>query len=252
MENGLLGHDVTIYPFKFLGITSPLTLINLNPVTSTWIVLGTLVLLTIVIRILINKSALARFIVLKAITPIIDLIEQSTGKFNENYYTFISSLFTFITACNWIALIPGVEEPTQDLNTTLALGVVAFIYIQKEVVKQIGFLPYIKEFFLPFNIMFPFNFLAGLIMLPLKLLGEVASVISISFRLFGNIYGGAIIGKIYQRAIHGSLLYNLLGFAVGINFIITAFFILFEGVLQAFVFSILTLTNIALATMSHD
>jgi len=252
MENGLLGHDVTIYAFKFLGITSPLTLININTVTSTWIVLGALALLTIIIRILVSKSELARFIVLKAITPIIDLVEQSVGKLNPHYYTFISSLFTYITACNWIALVPGVEEPTKDLNTTLALGLVAFAYIQREVIKKNGLYSYIKEYFLPFDIMFPFNFLAGLIMLPLKLLGEVASVISISFRLFGNIYGGAIIGSIYQKAIRGSLLYNLLGFAVGVNFLITAFFVLFEGVLQAFVFSILTLTNIALATMSHD
>jgi len=252
MENGLLGHDVTIYPFKFLGITSPLTLININTVISTWLVLGVLFLVTIAIRLLMAKSALARFIILKAITPVIELIEQSTGKFNENYYTFISSLFTFITACNWIALIPGIEEPTNSLNTTLALGIVAFIYIQKVVIQKIGFLAYIKEYFLPFDIMFPFNFLAGLLLLPLKLLGEIASVISISFRLFGNIYGGSIIGKIYQKAIHGSLLYNLLGFLAGINFLITAFFILFEGVLQAFVFSILTLTNIALATMAHD
>jgi F-type H+-transporting ATPase subunit a len=199
-----------------------------------------------------HKSTLARFVIIQAITPIIDLVEQSTGKFNAHYYTFISSLFTFITACNWIALIPGVEEPTKSLNTTLALGLIAFVYIQKEVIKKIGFYSYIKEYFLPLNIMFPFNFLAGLIMLPLKLLGEVASVISISFRLFGNIFGGAIIGAIYQKAIHGSLLYNLLGFTLGVNFLITAFFILFEGVLQAFVFSILTLTNIALATMSHD
>lgn len=250
MENSLSGHDVTIYPFKFLGITSPLTLININTVTATWAVLASLALLTIIIRVLMHKSEFARFIILKAITPIIDLIGQSTGKFNAHYYTFISSLFTFITACNWIALIPGVEEPTKSLNTTLALGIVAFVYIQKEVIKKIGLSSYIKEYFLPFDIMFPFNFIAGLIMLPLKLLGELASVISISFRLFGNIFGGAIIGAIYHKAIHGSLLYNILGFAG--NILITAFFIIFEGVLQAFVFSILTLTNIALATMSHD
>lgn len=252
MENGLLGHDVTIYPFKFLGITAPLTLININTITSTWLVLGVLFLATIAIRVLISKSELARFVILKAITPVIDLIEQSTGRFNENHYTFIASLFTFITACNWISLIPGVEEPTSTPNTTLALGIVAFIYIQKVVIKKIGFLAYIKEYFLPFDIIFPFNLLVGLILLPLKLLGEIASVISISFRLFGNIYGGSIISKIYQKAIHGSLLYNLLGFAIGINFLITAFFVLFEGLLQAFVFSILTLTNIALATMAHE
>lgn len=252
MENGLLGHDVTVYPLKFLGITSPITLLNINTITSTWLVLGILVALTIIMRVLMHKSALARFIIIKAITPAIDLITQSVGQFNEEYYLFIASLFTFIVFCNWIALIPGVEEPTNSLNTTLGLGIIAFIFIQKEVIKKNGFKAYLKEYFSPFDIIFPFNLMAGLVMLPLKLLGEIASVISISFRLFGNIYGGSIIAKIYQKAIHGSWLYNLLGFLAGINFILTAFFILFEGLLQAFVFSILTLTNIALATMSHD
>lgn len=250
MESGLLGHDITIYPFKFLGITSPLTLINLHTVTSTWIVLAVLVIATILIRFLVHKSEFARFVILKGISPILNLIEESTGTLNPNYYAFIASLFTFITACNWIALIPGVEEPTKSLNTTLALGLISFLYTQKEVIKKIGFFAYLKEYFSPYNIIFPLNLLVGLLMLPLKLLGEIASIVSISFRLFGNIYGGAIISTIYQKAIQGSVLFNILG--LPLSFLLTAFFILFEGVLQAFVFSILALTNLALATMSHD
>ena len=60
----------------------------------------------------------------------IDLCSQSFGFFSFNHTAFIISLFTFILLCNCIAIIPWVEEPTKELNTTLALGILSFLYIQ--------------------------------------------------------------------------------------------------------------------------
>ena len=85
-------------------------------------------------------------------------------------------------------------------------------------------------------------------MLPLNIVGKLSSIISISFRLFGNIFGGAIITKLYFTAIRGSIILELLGILSGTNFLIIAFFTLFEGLLQAFVFAMLTLTYISLGT----
>jgi F-type H+-transporting ATPase subunit a len=85
-------------------------------------------------------------------------------------------------------------------------------------------------------------------MLPLNVIGKLSSIISISFRLFGNIFGGAIITKLYFGAIGGSIILELLGLLSGLNFLIVAFFTLFEGLLQAFVFAMLTLTYLALST----
>lgn len=241
-------HERIAYPLSFLGITHPLTAVNLTTIFNTWVALGIIFLLVLVARYFLKQQrSLGNYIVKSLARTFIQMVEQSTGIFTYRYYAFITSLFLFIICCNWVALIPRIEEPTKDLNTTLALGIIAFFYIQKEMIKIHGLAHYLKDYFMPLNIFFPLNIIAGLIMLPLKVLGELASVISISFRLFGNIFGGSIITAIFQRGISGSILLNLVGTVFGINLILIGFFILFEGFLQAFVFSILSLTNIAMA-----
>ena len=70
---------------------------------------------------------------------------------------------------------------------------------------------------------------------------------SMSFRLFGNIFGGALITHIYFGALNKYWLLHLLCFVCGLNLLITGFFTVFEGTLQAFVFTMLTITNLGLA-----
>ncbi len=248
MEGGF-EHERLWYPLAPLGITHPLSAVQSQTIIATWVALAVLVALVILARFFLRqKDSLGAYAVKSFIKSFMTLIEQSSGTFVYRYFAFITSLFLFIITCNWVALIPYVEEPTKDLNTTLALGIVAFIYIQKEIIHVHGFKAYLKEYFLPFDIFFPANVIAGLIVLPIELLGKAASVISISFRLFGNIFGGAIIMGIFHQAISNSLLLSSLGTLFGLNLLLTGFFILFEGFLQAFVFSILTLTNISMAT----
>src|SRR5690606_28978236 len=79
--------------------------------------------------------------------------------------------------------------------------------------------------------------LSSLFFFPLNVIGEMAKVISISFRLFGNIIGGSIIIVVISYLIHYMLL------PIGLDF----FFIFFVGAVQAFVFTMLTLTYIAVA-----
>ena len=84
-------------------------------------------------------------------------------------------------------------------------------------------------------------------MLPLNIVGKIATVVSLSFRLFGNIFGGFIIATIYLKLIEGSILAETIGMFSGVALVITLFFGLFEGFLQAFVFSMLTLTYLSIA-----
>lgn len=237
------------YPLAPFGITNPTYALEAQTITATWVALAVIVALILVARFFLRqKDSLGAYAIKSFIKSFMTLIEQSAGSFVYRYFSFITSLFLFIITCNWVALIPYVSEPTKDLNTALALGIVAFFYIQKEIIKVHGFAAYLKEYFLPFDIVFPLNIIAGLVMLPIELLGKAASVISISFRLFGNIFGGAIIIAIFHRSVSQSILFSTLGTLLGINLLLTGFFILFEGFLQAFVFSILTLTNMCMAT----
>jgi len=165
-----------------------------------------------------------------------NLCKQTLGSFSFNHFAFITSMFVFIFSCNLFAVIHGIEEPTKDLNTTLALGIIAFLYAQFYAIKENGLVSYSKDYFRPF-----------FLMLPLNIVGKIATVVSLSFRLFGNIFGGFIIAKIYYGFIGGSIIGESIGLLFGVNLIITLFFGLFEGFLQAFVFSMLTLTYLSIA-----
>lgn len=269
--NGEITHDTLWYPLKQFGITHSSTALHATTIINTWIALAALVVAIVIARYFLSYTppkktdgppgiqppiltahAYGNYIVKAIIKSFITLVEQSTGSFKYRYFAFIASLFTFILFCNWIALLPFVEEPTKDLNTTLAFGIIALVYIQKEIIHVRGLKEFLREIFLPVATFFPLNIIIGLVHLPLKVLGELASVISLSFRLFGNIFGGAIIMEIFSGVVAGSIIRNALATLLGVNLLLAGFFILFEGGLQAFVFAILTLTNIGMATSVEE
>jgi F-type H+-transporting ATPase subunit a len=125
---------------------------------------------------------------------------------------------------NWLGIIPHLEEPTKDLNTPLALGLMGFCIAHYAGIKSKGFKEYSKEYFQP---MF--------FMMPLNVIGELAKIVSISFRLFGNIMGGSIIILVVSYLTYSLLLPPFLN----------AFFGLFVGTIQAFVFTMLTVVYIS-------
>lgn len=220
-----------------VGYNHPLLVINSETVIHTWIIIGILVLILFGVRFLLHQTKIGRFLVLNFVTFFIDLTKQSLGNVVFSHCVFAGSLFIFIALCNTASLVPWLDEPTKDLNTALALGIISFLYVQIVTIKTHGIGSYIKDFFKPFFVMAPLN-----------IIGKLSSIISISFRLFGNIFGGAVITKIYFELINGHLLRELLGIFTGMNFLLIGFFTLFEGLLQAFVFAMLTLTYLSIGT----
>lgn len=230
------------YPFTSCGLTGNFWRITSETVINTWAVFAVLIVLIVIARIALrNERGIGRFLIISYVKSLKELVEQGLGSFNYNHFCFIASLFTFILACNIISLIPGLEEPTSDLSTTLALGLCQFLYIQASSIRANGIGGYLKEFIKPF-----------FFMLPLHIVGLFATLISISFRLFGNIFGGFVISKLYLTAIGGNIFYELAGIVSGLNIIIALFFIIFEGIIQAFVFSMLSLTYLSLAISKED
>lgn len=222
---------------KFFGSDHPFFHINTPTIIHTWIVLGVIFALALIARIYITKEhSIGQHLVLSFVRNFMAMCTQSMGTFHFNHFSFITSVFVFILVCNLISLIPYLDEPTTDLNTTLAMGVVTFLYTQAVGIQATGLWGYIKSYFEPFIPMFPLN-----------VVGKLASVISVSFRLFGNIFGGAIITKIYGGAIQSTILSQVLGMTLGLNITIVLFFTLFEGFLQAFVFAMLALTYLSMA-----
>jgi len=159
------------------------------------------------------------------ISQLYELTEDALGREkSKTYAPLICALFMFLLVSNWIGIVPHLEEPTKDLNTPLSLGLMGFVLAHYAGIKNKGIKEYCKEYFQPI-----------FFMMPLNVIGELAKVISISFRLFGNIMGGSIIILVVSHLIYSIVLPPLLN----------AFFGLFVGAIQAFVFTMLTLVYIS-------
>jgi F-type H+-transporting ATPase subunit a len=236
--SGIEGGHATSWSVGWLFNTeSDFFILNAKTLIDTWIVMGIILAFCIIGLILLKcSSGTAHHAMLMVANAADQFCTQALGFFSPKHISFIATFFIFILLCNLAPLIPGMEEPTTDLNTTLALGLIAFLYTQYESIKKYGIIAYIKGYFQPF-----------ILLLPLNIIGKFATVVSMSFRLFGNIFGGALITKIYAGAISKWWLLQLICFACGLNLLITGFFTVFEGTLQAFVFTMLTVTNLGLA-----
>ena len=106
---------------------------------------------------------------------------EITGPEGRFFFPFIATVFLFVLVSNMIGLIPGMFSPTASLNTTLALALCTFIYTHVIGIKFHG-AKYIKHFCGPVWWLTP-------LMLPIELIGHLARIMSLSVRLFGNIFG---------------------------------------------------------------
>lgn len=236
MEGVNLLHAQYWKPLARYGFTHPFFNLNADTIVYTWIALAILIIFLLPVNLIISsRNNTMRFALVSSLESFAQFTTQTLGIFSFEHFSFIASLFIFIAICNCLSVIPWLEEPTADLNTTLALGTLSFLYVQWHAIHAQGITHYLKEYFQPFFIMFP-----------LHVVGKLATIISISFRLFGNIFGGATISHLYFALIKSSVVYEIIGL-LSINMLVTFFFGLFEGLLQAFIFSMLTLTYLSIA-----
>jgi len=211
-------------PGEALGTVNYVTLI------MTWVVMGIIVAASVLIVRRLKEVPGRVQIVVELFARMFDgLVKEALDRDDRAYLPLIGTLFLFLILSNWIGVIPGLEEPTRDINTPLSLGVMGFFIWHLSGVRAKGLWGYLKGFFQPI-----------FFMMPLNVVGEVAKVISISFRLFGNIMGGAIIIIVVS---------NLL-FYVVVPILLKGFFGIFVGSVQAFVFTMLYLTYTSVAVRS--
>ena len=159
----------------------------------------------------------------------------------------MSALFATSVVSNLISLI-GLRSPTADLSTEAAWAVVVFIMITTQKIKTNGFGGYLKGFTTPIAVMTPFN-----------VLSELATPISMACRHFGNILSGVVINALIYGSLalaSGKLLGLLPGVLgrtlsqipildVGVPAVLSVYFDWFSGVMQAFIFCMLTVMYIA-------
>jgi F-type H+-transporting ATPase subunit a len=164
---------------------------------------------------------------------LLDQIEATMGPNGRKLAPLIISLFLFILISNWLGLIPTLTSPTNDVNTTLglALMVVSMLHILGVYFKGMN---YIKHFFQPFA---PFVII--------NIIEEIAKPVTLAFRLFGNILAGEILLII---------LLMLVPVWMPVPSVIWLAFSIFVGVVQAFIFTMLSMSYLANAVKDdhHD
>src|SRR6056297_913529 len=168
-----------------------------------------------------KKQNIAEFL----ITAIHDQIEPMLPGEGWRFLPFIATIFIYVGVGNLIGVVPGVTNPTGDLNTTLGLALVVFIVVQAEGMREYGVWGYIKGFAEPV-----------IFLLPINVIGELAKPISHSFRLFGNIVGGGIIMTLIYQAAPALVPVPL-----------HAWFDFFVGMIQALIFGMVAIAYISVA-----
>lgn len=149
-----------------------------------------------------------------------------TGEEGRWFFPIIATIFIYVATCNLMGLIPGFYPPTASINTTVSCAIPVFLFTHYIGIKYHG-IKYIKHFLGPVWWLIP-------IILPIELIGHLARILSLSFRLFGNITGHELVlGILFMLA--GAFFAPLPIMAMGI----------FVALVQAFVFFLLSIMYFA-------
>lgn len=181
------------------------------------------------------------------------------GPHGARYAPLCGTFFIYILANNWIAVVPGFVAPTSTLNMTLALGLTAFCSVQYFAIRENGLKGYLYHFAgSPKDVL---GWGLALLMFPLEVIGELVKPLSLSMRLFGNIFGEDTVViqiALFTLGLGGWKIVNhhveqagaLWVGVVPLHLPMMAFS-LFGGLIQALVFTMLVSIYISLLT-SHD
>jgi len=168
------------------------------------------------------------------VSGIISIGKDSMGEKNSRIYMpLIGSFALVIFTSNMMGVIPGFEAPTSNINFTLSLALIVFVYYNYLGIKKNGFINYFKHFMGPLPIL-------AVIMFPIEIISHFARIVSLSFRLFGSVRGDDMF--LMVLLLLAPWFVPLPGF----------FLLAVMGVLQAFIFSILTYVYIAGSIMLEE
>jgi F-type H+-transporting ATPase subunit a len=156
------------------------------------------------------------------ISGIEDFMIDVSGEEGRWFFPIVATIFIYILTCNLVGLVPGFFPPTASLNTTASCAITVFVFTHYIGIKCHG-AKYIKHFLGPIWWMIPIIF-------PIEVIAHFARVLSLSFRLFGNMMGHELVLAILF-ALAGAFFAPLPIMALGI----------FVALVQAFVFFLLSI-----------
>src|SRR5947208_4481206 len=147
------------------------------------------------------------------------------GHHSEEFTPFLVALACFILMSNLIGLIPGFESPTAIPIVPLGCALVAFIYYQANGFKHHG-IAYLKHFAGPIPLLAP-------LMIPIELISHLARVLSLTIRLYANMFAGDMVTLVFFSLVPIGLPVIFIGMHIGVSFLQTYIFVLLTTVYLA-------------------
>ena len=252
-------------PFLKFGLDKPFYNINIEIFNNAIIACIILIFFAFLFRRFLYRKNIINDLLIKIGYAFFEMIEETIGYVDKKTFAFIFSLFFILLGYNLLSLIPTLEEPTKDINVSLAFAIFSFLCIHGIAIKELGshYLEHWfktplslkrEDFFLGKNFLYLieffvrliFNFFIAILLFPFEILSRMSLVMSLSFRLFGNIFGGSKIVELVAMFTKKSILLKIVLTFMGINLILMGFFGFFEGLMQAFIFTLVSLNNIGI------
>lgn len=206
-----------------------------DTVVNSWIIVLLLTIFAIVVNRKLKNASIDEkptgiLHVAEIIVEVLEgLVKSVMGPTRMSFTPYMGTIAIYLICANLFGLL-GFTPPTSDYNVTLALAIMTFVMMHFNGIKSNGIMGYLKGFFEPMPFLFPIN-----------ILGEIATPISLSFRLFGNILSGTIIMALIYSGLNSVSMF-ITPFAAPV---FHAYFDLFSGLIQTLIFVMLTMLNVA-------
>lgn len=175
-----------------------------------------------------KRQVIAEFIV----TFFLNNVENTMGVKYRKFTCYIGGLFCLSLLSSLSGLF-GLRSPTSDLSVILAWGLITFVLVLRNKIRTGGIKGYLKSFIEPLPFMLPFN-----------IIGDFANPVSQTVRHFANILAGSVIGGLIYFALGG--IANGLA-SIGIPAVLSLYFDIFSAVIQAYIFTTLTMAYVSSA-----
>jgi len=222
--NQISPDQVILWHWRFITINATLVF--------TWLVMAILILTSwLVTRNVTSSENISRWqgLLEVVVTGIREQIRETSHGDPDEYTAFIGSLFLFIGLSNFMMFVPGYVAPTSSLTTTCALAICVFIAVPFHGIKNQGVVHYLKEYFQPTLIFFPFH-----------VMGEITRTLALMIRLFGNMMS------------HDKVIGILLAVTPFLFPVVMQCLGRLIGMVQAYIFAILAMVYIASASQAQE
>ena len=218
-------------------VEGPEVIPNYLVMTMLIVVVVTAVCLFMKSRLSVENPSRFQILLEDGVTAVVGLLEEWIGPDGKRYLPLIATLGLFILLGNYAGLVPGLMAPTANINVTVALAITTWVYYHFQGFKKQGVVNYLKHFAVPPGApvwMAP-------MMLIIELISHTSRLLSLSLRLFGNIFGEELVIVI---------LGSIIPFIIPLPMM---FLGLITGGLQAFIFVLLSIIYLqAAVAVEHE